>query len=237
MSIILEVDNVSINYGDIKAISDVSLNVEDGEIFSIIGSNGMGKTTLLKGISHIIPVKHGNIIFRNKRINGLSPHQIVNLGLAQIPEGRAIFGSQTVLENLEMGGYTVKSKEKKKVTFDKVFNFFPRLYQRRNQLAETLSGGEQQMLAIGRGLMCIPRLLIFDEPSQGLGPLIVKEIFEIIKKINIEGTTVLLVEQNVMKALKISDSCCVLKNGKVVLQGSGDELLKNQEIREIYLGL
>jgi len=233
----LRVQKIDIYYGDIEAVREVSLHVGKGEIVSIVGSNGAGKTTTLSALSGLIPIRSGEINFRGERIDGLSPHKIVERGLVQIPEGRLLFPEMTVLENLEAGAYAKKFRQYVHERLEEVFGFFPRLKERRHQLAGSLSGGEQQMLAIGRGLMAMPELLMLDEPSLGLAPKLVQELFDIVRKIHERGTSILLVEQNVFHALSISDRAYVIENGRVTLEGKGEELLKNKDVEKAYLGI
>jgi len=233
----LQVREIDIYYGDIEAVREVSLHVDKGEIVSIVGSNGAGKTTTLGALSGLIPIRSGEINFLGERIDGLSPHKIVEKGLVQIPEGRLLFPEMTVLENLEAGAYAKKFRKYVGERLEEVYGFFPRLKERRHQLAGSLSGGEQQMLAIGRGLMAMPELLMLDEPSLGLAPKLVRELFEIVRKIHERGTSILLVEQNVFHALSISDRAYVIENGRVVLEGKGEELLKNKDVEKAYLGI
>lgn len=233
----LSVDEVDVFYGDLQALRKVSLQVNNGEVVSVIGANGAGKTTLLMSISGINKPKRGNIFFKGMQINKLLPSKIVELGLSQIPEGRQIFSSLTVLENLEMGAYISKAKARKRKTLEWIFSLFPRLEERLTQIAGTLSGGEQQMLAIARGLMSLPEMLILDEPSLGLSPLLVNNIFKVLKEINKHGTTILLVEQNVYLALKFSHRAYIIESGAIVLTGNGGELLKNSHIKNAYLGI
>lgn len=233
----LKVNEIDACYGDVPVLYDVTLEVGKGKIVTIIGANGAGKTTLLKTISCILWPTKGEIFFLGERIDRLYPHEVVEKGLVRIPEGRKIFPTLSVLENLELGSYISKAKIKRTKSIEKVFSLFPILKERSQQLAGTLSGGEQQMLAIGRGLMALPILLMLDEPSLGLAPLIVKEIFHIIGQINNDGTTILLVEQNVFSALEISNEGYVLENGRVTLKGKSQDLLKNDHIKEAYLGI
>ncbi len=232
----LKVTNINVSYGAIHAIHNLSLVVNDGEIVTLIGANGAGKTSTLRAISGLNPIKSGEIIYNDKVISTLGAHKIVAQGLSQVPEGRRIFGDQTVEANLLLGAYLRKSKSEIKESMEMVFNSFPRIKERRKQLAGTLSGGEQQMLAIGRALMAKPNLLLLDEPSMGLAPIIVEEIFEIIKKIRKSGTTILLVEQNANAALQIADRGYVLETGKVVLEGLAQDLLHDDSVRRAYLG-
>ena len=233
----LKVKGIEVFYGDLQALRGVSLEVNQGEIVSIIGSNGAGKSTTLMTISGVLKPKRGEIQLDQDFIHQYPSSKIVSLGIVQIPEGRQLFPTLTVIENLEMGSQFPKAKKVRKETMEWVFKLFPRLDERKNQLAGTLSGGEQQMLAIGRGLMSRPTLLMLDEPSLGLSPILVKAIFDIIKEINQQGTTILLVEQNVFHSLTLSHRGYVLENGSIVLSGTGQDLLKNQHIRQSYLGL
>ncbi len=232
----LHVNNIDVSYGSIHAIHNVSLQVKKGEIVSLIGANGAGKTTILSTISGLKRPDTGEIILRGNNIVKIEPHKIVTMGMAHIPEGRRIFSQLTVEENLEMGAYIVKNKTTMKENIEVAFEMFPRLQERRRQLAGTLSGGEQQMLAIGRALMCNPDFLLMDEPSMGLAPLLVKEIFEIIKRLNKDGMTILLVEQNAKMALSVADRAYVLETGRIVLEGTGEELLVNEDVKKAYLG-
>ena len=234
---ILKVKGIEVFYGDLQALRGVSLEVNQGEIVSIVGSNGAGKSTTLMTISGVLKPKRGEIQFDQDFIHLHSSSRIVSLGIVQIPEGRQLFPTLTVIENLEMGSQFPKAKKMRRETMEWVFKLFPRLEERENQLAGTLSGGEQQMLAIGRGLMSRPTLLMLDEPSLGLSPILVKAIFDITKEINQKGTTILLVEQNVFHSLNLSHRGYVLENGSIVLSGTGQDLLKNQHIRQSYLGL
>jgi branched-chain amino acid transport system ATP-binding protein len=233
----LIVDKIDVFYGDLQALWNVSFTVEEGEITVIVGSNGAGKTTTLKTISGLLRPTSGSISFLGERIDRMPPHSIVELGISQIPEGRRLFPNMTVLENLKVGAYALKAWEKKDETMEWIFQLFPVLKERKNQLAGTLSGGEQQMLAIGRGLMSKPKLLMLDEPSLGLAPKLVLSTFNIIKQINKEGITILLVEQNVRQALELADKSYVLETGKLTLKGEGKELLKNEYIKKAYLGI
>jgi len=233
----LKVKGIEVYYGDLQALRGVSLEVNQGEIVSIIGSNGAGKSTTLMTISGVLKPKRGGIQLDRDFIHQYSASKIVSLGIVQIPEGRQLFPTLTVVENLEMGSQFPKARKMRQETMAWVFKLFPRLEERRNQLAGTLSGGEQQMLAIGRGLMSRPALLMLDEPSLGLSPILVKAIFDIIKEINQQGTTILLVEQNVFHSLNLSRRGYVLENGSIVLSGTGQELLRDQHIRQSYLGL
>ncbi|HHV71836.1 MAG TPA: ABC transporter ATP-binding protein [Clostridia bacterium] len=232
----LKVENLNVFYGAIHALKNVSFEVNQGEIVTLIGANGAGKSTTLKTISGLLTPKSGTIRFLDQDLVGIPAHKIVELGIGHVPEGRRVFANMTVMENLELGAYIRKDKEGIEKTLDRVFEHFPRLAERKNQLAGTLSGGEQQMLAIGRALMSQPKLLLMDEPSMGLAPLLVKEIFQIVKEINEQGTTILLVEQNAHMALSIAHKAYVLETGKVVLQGDAKELAQNEEVKKAYLG-
>jgi branched-chain amino acid transport system ATP-binding protein len=236
-STLLNVENISAYYGDVQAIENVSLRIEEGQIVSIVGSNGAGKSTTLNIISGVVPCSSGTIEFLGKRIENLPPHDIVAQGIVQIPEARLLFPFMTLLENLELGAFNPKARKGTDDNLETVFKLFPVLKDRKNQLAGTLSGGEQQMLAIARGLMAQPKLLMLDEPSLGLAPLLVKQVFETVKEINAQGITVLLVEQNVFHSLSIADEAYVLENGIVVLGGPGKEILENPQVREAYLGI
>lgn len=233
---VLKIENINVFYGTIHALHDISFDVQDGEIVTLIGANGAGKTTILNSISGILHPKTGDIIFDDKSLISTPANRIVEMGLCQVPEGRRIFSNLTVMENLEMGAYTRKDKNKIKDDYEVVFTRFPRLKERVKQVAGTLSGGEQQMLAIGRALMSKPRLLLMDEPSMGLAPLLVKEIFEIIKDINKAGTTILLVEQNAKMALSIANRAYVLETGRIALAGDAKQLAASEEVRKAYLG-
>jgi branched-chain amino acid transport system ATP-binding protein len=232
----LKVDNLVVHYGAIKALSGISFEVNEGEIITLIGSNGAGKTTTLHSISNIIKKTSGSVSFNGADITNVAPDKIVKTGLVQVPEGRRIFANLTVRENLDMGAYVRKDKAAIPGDLDKVYELFPRLKERIRQVAGTLSGGEQQMLAIGRALMSSPKLLLLDEPSMGLAPILVDEIFHIIKTINEAGTTILLVEQNAFKALGLATRAYILETGKIVKEGTGAELLKDNAVRSAYLG-
>ncbi|NRT72025.1 ABC transporter ATP-binding protein [Clostridium beijerinckii] len=232
----LKVENINISYGAIHAIHDLSLEVNNGEIVTLIGANGAGKTSTLRAISGLNPIKSGEITYNGKIIGNIGAHKIVSYGLSQVPEGRRVFGDQTIEENLLLGAYLRKSKSEIKASMEEVFTLFPRVKERRKQLAGTMSGGEQQMLAIGRALMAKPKLLLLDEPSMGLAPIVVEEIFEIIKNIRKTGTTILLVEQNANAALQIADRGYVLETGSVVLEGLAQDLLHDDSVRKAYLG-
>ena len=232
----LEVRNLHVHYGSIRALKGISLEVRDGEMVALIGANGAGKTTLLNTLSGFNRPREGSVLFRGQEVQGLSPNEIVSLGMIQVPEGRSILTRMTVLENLEMGAYIRKDGPKVRRDLDMILERFPRLRERKNQLGGTLSGGEQQMLAIGRALMARPRLLLLDEPSMGLGPLLVREVFRIIREIKTAGTPILLVEQNARMALREADRGYVLENGALVFQESAEELLKSRLVQEAYLG-
>ncbi|MBR1854485.1 MAG: ABC transporter ATP-binding protein [Lachnospiraceae bacterium] len=232
----LEIKDIQVAYGVILAIKGVSFHVDKGEVIALIGANGAGKTTILHTVSGLIAPKSGSVIFEGKDITKIPGHKIVSMGMAHVPEGRRVFAQLTVLQNLKMGAYTRKDKEEIAQTLEMVFDRFPRLKERQNQLAGTLSGGEQQMLAMGRALMSRPSIILMDEPSMGLSPIFVNEIFDIIQEVSKGGTTVLLVEQNAKKALSIADRAYVLETGKIVLEGKASELLENDAIKKAYLG-
>jgi branched-chain amino acid transport system ATP-binding protein len=232
----LEVNNIQVAYGAIRALKGISFRVDEGEIVTLIGANGAGKSTTLKTISGLLHAQEGSIVFEGKDISNLRSFEIVSLGISQVPEGRRIFPQQSVTENLELGAYQRKDHKQIKKDIQKVFSYFSRLEERKNQMAGTLSGGEQQMLAIGRGLMSRPKLLLLDEPSMGLAPLLVKDIFAIIKEINDNGTTILLVEQNANMALSIAQKAYVMETGAIVLSGAAHELSRNEQVRKAYLG-
>ena len=232
----LQARDLQVHYGSIRALKGISLEVSEGEMVALIGANGAGKTTLLNTLSGFNRPKKGAILFRGKEIQGLSPHEIVGRGIVQVPEGRSILTQMTVMENLEMGAYIRKDRVEIKRDLDKILGKFPRLHERRTQLGGTLSGGEQQMLAIGRALMARPQILLLDEPSMGLSPLLVREVFGIIREIKTAGTTLLLVEQNAKMALREADRGYVLENGSIVFQESAAELLKSPLVQEAYLG-
>lgn len=232
----LEVKNLNVSYGAIKALKGISFSVDEGEIITLIGSNGAGKTTTLHSISNIIKKQSGTIVFNGTDITNLSADKIVKQNLIQVPEGRRIFANLSVKENLELGAYLRNDKAKIKKDIEKVFTLFPRLKERVRQNAGTLSGGEQQMLAIGRALMSEPKLLLLDEPSMGLAPILVDEIFEIIKRINADGTTILLVEQNAYKALSIADRAYILETGNIIKEGKASDLINDDSVKNAYLG-
>ncbi|CRZ33356.1 amino acid/amide ABC transporter ATP-binding protein 2 (HAAT family) [Herbinix hemicellulosilytica] len=232
----LEVKNLQVYYGVIQAIKGVSFRVEEGEIIALIGANGAGKTTILQTISGLIAAKQGEILYGGVDLQKIHPHKIVAMGIAHVPEGRRVFSQLTVYENLLMGAYTRTNKDEIEETLEQVFTRFPRLKERKNQMAGTLSGGEQQMLAMGRALMSKPKIILMDEPSMGLSPILVEEVFDIIKSINKSGTTVLLVEQNAKKALSIANRAYVLETGNIVLEGDAKELMNNESVKKAYLG-
>ncbi|HEM6250251.1 TPA: ABC transporter ATP-binding protein [Streptococcus suis] len=232
----LEVKNLSVNYGVIEAVKDVSFEVNEGEVVTLIGANGAGKTSILRTISGLVRPSAGTISFLGNEIQKVPARKIVADGLSQVPEGRHVFAGLTVMENLEMGAFLRNNREENQANLKKIFARFPRLEERKNQDAATLSGGEQQMLAMGRALMSQPKLLLLDEPSMGLAPIFIQEIFDIIQDIQKQGTTVLLIEQNANKALAIADRGYVLETGKVVLSGTGKELLASEEVKKVYLG-
>jgi branched-chain amino acid transport system ATP-binding protein len=234
---LLQVNNICVNYGEVPVLRDISLTVERDQIISVLGANGAGKTTLLRAISGFLRPVSGAIRFMEADVTGLESSEIVDRGLIRIPEGRKLFSSLTVLENLELGSYNKKARNMRKDSLEKVYGLFPILGHRRGQVAGTLSGGEQQMLAIARALMSLPRLLMLDEPSLGLSPILVDTIFEIISKISKQGTTVLLVEQNIYNSLLMADKGYVMENGRIVLEGDGKALLENEHIKRAYLGI
>lgn len=236
MTPVLSLQEVETYYGEINALQGVSLDVMEGEIVSLIGSNGAGKTTTLKTISGLLKPRHGIIMFRGKNIEILPAHEVAGMGIAHVPEGRKIFPRLSVQENLEMGAFRLTDQARIKTNMEKVYELFPRMQERRRQKGGTLSGGEQQMLAMGRALMSEPDILLLDEPSMGLAPLLVDHIFQVIKTLNSNGMTILLVEQNALKALKIASRGYVLQTGRVVLSGKGSELLDNKLVKEAYLG-
>ena len=233
---LLEVHGVDVAYSDTQALWDVSISVAEGSIVSLVGANGAGKSTLLKAISGLLRPRCGSIVFRENPIGGSAPQEIVAAGLSHVPEGRGLFTQMTVWENLVLGAYPVKVRSRASVSLERVFALFPRLRERSGQVAGSLSGGEQQMLAIGRAIMACPVLLILDEPSMGLSPLVVKEMFKLIRTLNQDGMTILLVEQNIHQALQIADHAFVLQTGRIVMQGTGSELLADPTIRQAYIG-
>ncbi len=232
----LRIDNLDFSYGDLQVLWGLSLQVNQGEIVTVLGANGAGKSTTLRNVSRLVRPSSGTITFDGKDLCKMESHQVVELGVIQVPEGRRIFPEMTVLENLRMGSFVKATRPDRQRNIERAFSLFPRLAERQKQLGGTLSGGEQQMLAIGRGLMANPRLMLLDEPSLGLSPLFVKNIFEIIQEINRQGTTILLVEQNVFQSLRISHRAYVLETGRVVLSGTGEELLGNEHVKKAFLG-
>ena len=232
----LEIKNLQVNYGMIQAIKDVDFHVEEGEVVALIGANGAGKTTILHTVSGLLTPVHGSVFFDGTDITKIPGHKIVSMGMAHVPEGRRVFANLSVLQNLKMGAFTRKDKKEIDDSLQYIFSHFPRLEERKKQLAGTLSGGEQQMLAMGRALMSNPRIILMDEPSMGLSPIFVNEIFDIIQTVSKSGTTVLLVEQNAKKALSIADRAYVLETGKIVMEGKASELLDNEDIKKAYLG-
>jgi branched-chain amino acid transport system ATP-binding protein len=232
----IEMIDCTVKYGGITALDNISISIPDGKIVSIVGANGAGKTSTINAISGMVRVSSGKITLDGESLF-LPPHKIVRKGIVQVPEGRKIFPTISVMENLILGAYTIKDKERIRLNMERVFKYFPILEERMNQPGGTLSGGEQQMLAIGRGLMAKPRLMMFDEPSLGLAPILVKEIFNVIKRIRNEGTTVLIVEQNVKQSLSISDRAYVLENGRIVMEGTGESMLQNEHVKTAYLGV
>lgn len=232
----LEIKDIEVFYGVIQAIKGISFEVNEGEVIALIGANGAGKTTILHTITGLLSPKKGSVIFEGKDITKVPAHKIVSLGMAHVPEGRRVFAELSVYQNLKMGAYTRKDKAEIARTLEMVYKRFPRLEERKNQLAGTLSGGEQQMLAMGRALMSHPKIIVMDEPSMGLSPILVNEIFDIIQEVSASGTTVLLVEQNAKKALSIADRAYVLETGKIVLDGDAKELMNDDSIKKAYLG-
>ena len=232
----LEVKDIEVYYGMIQALKGISFEVNEGEVIALIGANGAGKTTTLHTITGLLSPKKGSVLFEGQDITKVPAHKIVSLGMAHVPEGRRVFAELSVYQNLKMGAYTRKDKDEIAKTLEMVYKRFPRLEERKNQLAGTLSGGEQQMLAMGRALMSHPKIIVMDEPSMGLSPILVNEIFDIIKEVSASGTTVLLVEQNAKKALSIADRAYVLETGKIVLEGDAKELMNDDSIKKAYLG-
>ena len=232
----LEIKDIEVYYGMIQAIKGISFEVNEGEVIALIGANGAGKTTILHTITGLLSPKKGSVVFEGQDITKIPAHKIVSLGIAHVPEGRRVFAELTVYENLRMGAYTRKDKEEIAKTLEMVYQRFPRLQERKNQLAGTLSGGEQQMLAMGRALMSHPKIIVMDEPSMGLSPILVNEIFDIIQEVSAGGTTVLLVEQNAKKALSIADRAYVLETGNIVLEGEAEKLMNDDSIKKAYLG-
>lgn len=233
----LKVDHLKAGYHGLDVVQNISLNVKKGEIVALLGSNGSGKTTALRAITGIIKPTTGKIEYEGKSIAGIVPHELVSRGIAMVPEGRRLFPKMTILENLQMGAYAVKDKGQKADSLTQIYAIFPRLEERKNQLAGTLSGGEQQMVAIGRALMSNPQLLILDEPSLGIMPKLVDEIFEFIIKINQEGMSILIVEQNAEKTLEFADYAYVIANGETIIEGTGSQLLENDQVQKVYLGI
>jgi branched-chain amino acid transport system ATP-binding protein len=233
----LRVENIDVFYGDLQILWDVSFEVNEGEIVALVGANGSGKSTTLKTISGLLSPASGGIMFQDQHLNLIPANKIIEHGIAHVPEGRRLFPEMSVRENLIMGSLSPAAKAKRNETMEWVFGLFPRLREREKQLAGTLSGGEQQMVAVGRGLMALPKLIMFDEPSLGLSPILVADIFRIIRRINKEGVTVLVTEQNTKQSLETSDRGYVLENGRVVLSGSGQELLNNEHVKQAYLGI
>jgi branched-chain amino acid transport system ATP-binding protein len=233
----LEVKNIDVSYGDLQVLWDVSFEVNEGEIVALVGANGAGKSTTLKTVSGLLRPNNGSVRFLDQRLDQIPAHKIIEHGIAQVPEGRRLFPEMSVRENLIMGSLSPQAKAKRGETMEWIFGLFPRLREREKQLAGTLSGGEQQMCAVGRGLMALPRLIMFDEPSLGLAPILVADIFRIIERIQQEGVTVLIVEQNTKHTLEICTRGYVLENGRVVLSGTGQELLNNEHVRQAYLGI
>ncbi len=233
----LKIENLNFSYGDLRVLWDVNLEVQEGEIVTVVGSNGAGKSTILKAVSRLVTPSSGSITFSGIDLGRLDTNDVVETGIVQVPEGRRIFPELSVLENLRMGSYIKSARKDRAKNIERVFSLFPRLREREKQLGVTMSGGEQQMLAIARGLMANPKLLLLDEPSLGLAPLLVKNIFEIVTEINRQGVTILLVEQNVNRTLRIADRAYVLETGKVVLTGKGDDLLHDEHVKKAFLGM
>jgi len=232
----LKIDNMHVYYGAIHAVKGISLEVEEGQIVTLIGANGAGKTTILRTISGLEKARSGSITFEGRDVGTMQAEDIVKMGISQVPEGRRVFTNMSVLENLDLGAYFTKDKNEIKAGLERVFEAFPRLYERRTQIAGTLSGGEQQMLSMGRALMSKPKLMMLDEPSMGLAPILVRQIFSIIEEFHREGTTILLIEQNAHLALSIADKGYVLETGKIVYEGSAAELAQTEEVKKAYLG-
>jgi branched-chain amino acid transport system ATP-binding protein len=233
----LQVENVDAGYGDIQVLWDVTIHVKPKEFVVLVGANGAGKTTIMKTITSLVSPTRGKVLFDGKEIDGLPPYRMAEVGIAHVPEGRQLFPEMTVRENLELGSLTRRAKAKRKQTLEYVLDLFPRLRERQKQLAGTMSGGEQQMCAIARGLMSLPKMVLFDEPSLGLSPLLTQEVFRLAKTIHEEGMTLLMVEQNVKQTLAICDRAYVLENGRIVLEGNGKELLENEEVKKAFLGI
>ena len=232
----LEVKDLDVYYGMIQAIKGVSFHVDQGEVIALIGANGAGKTTILHTVTGLLSPKKGSVVFEGQEVTKIPAHKIVSLGMAHVPEGRRVFAELSVYENLKMGAYTRKDKSEIEENLQKIYERFPRLKERKNQMAGTLSGGEQQMLAMGRALMSQPKIILMDEPSMGLSPILVNEIFDIIQEVSKSGTTVLLVEQNAKKALSIADRAYVLETGRIALEGRAEDLLRDDSIKKAYLG-
>lgn len=232
----LEVKDLEVYYGMIQAIKSVSFHVDQGEVIALIGANGAGKTTILHTVTGLLSPKKGSVVFEGQEVTKIPAHKIVSLGMAHVPEGRRVFAELSVYENLKMGAYTRKDKSEIEENLQKIYERFPRLKERKNQMAGTLSGGEQQMLAMGRALMSQPKIILMDEPSMGLSPILVNEIFDIIQEVSKSGTTVLLVEQNAKKALSIADRAYVLETGRIALEGRAEDLLRDDSIKKAYLG-
>jgi branched-chain amino acid transport system ATP-binding protein len=233
----LSVNQIQVAYGDVQVLWDVSMNVQSKEFAALVGANGAGKSTILNTVSALLHPRSGTIEYNGERIDRAPASQVVELGISQVPEGRRLFPEMTVLENLELGSFMTEAKRRRKETLDWVYNIFPRLRERRNQLAGTLSGGEQQMVAVGRGLMSRPKLLMLDEPSLGLAPILVQEVFKSLERVNQEGVTIFLVEQNVKHTLTIATHAYVLENGRIVMEGKGVDLLNNSHVKKAYLGI
>jgi len=233
----LSINQIEVFYGDVQVLWGVSFKVESKELAALIGANGAGKSTTMNTISAVLRPRSGTIEFDGERIDHVLPSRVVELGISQVPEGRRLFPEMTVLENLELGSFMAEAKKRRSQTLDWVYNIFPRLRERRSQLAGTLSGGEQQMVAVGRGLMARPKLLMLDEPSLGLGPLLVQEVFKAVERVNGEGVTILLVEQNVKHTLTVATRAYVLENGRIVMEGKGSDLLNNDHVKKAYLGI
>jgi branched-chain amino acid transport system ATP-binding protein len=233
----LSVNQIGVSYGDVQVLWDVSLKVESKELAALVGANGAGKSTTLNTISALLRPQSGSIEFNGQRIDHVPASRVVELGISQVPEGRRLFPEMSVLENLELGSYMAEAKRRRDETLDWVFSIFPALRERRHQLAGTLSGGEQQMVAVGRGLMACPKLLMLDEPSLGLAPLLVREVFKVVERVNSEGVTILLVEQNVKHTLTVATHAYVLENGRIAMEGKGDDLLNNDHVKKAYLGI
>lgn len=233
----LDLQNINSGYGDLLILEEINLSVQKGEILSIVGSNGAGKSTLMKTICGLVKPSSGQVVFEGQHIDKLSPHKIADLGIAYVPEGRRLFSNLTVLENLLIGSYRPSVRSSRQINMEEIYDLFPKLAERSNQMAGTLSGGEQQMLAIGRGLMACPRLLMLDEPSLGIAPVITDKIFDVIQKLNKSGLTIIISEQNVRRALKISDRGMVLQTGRIVSEGSSETMLESEEIKKAYLGM